>query len=90
MNFHVAVHRVFPDVILPVEPFGRYVELSGRLLTLSRTLTRKCEVLASGQFHDALNERQQSSYLVRIGELLLMFRACPNDFDSMSVQVTLR
>ena len=85
MNFQEAVHRIFPGAELP--PGEVYVELLG---LPSHTVPRNCEVLASGQFQYAFNERQRSSYLVRSGQLVLMVRMCPDAGNSLSAQVALR
>ena len=88
MNFQEAVHHMFPNAVLPLEQTrDDYVELLG---LPNHTVPRNCEVLASGQFQYAVNEKHRSSYLVRAGQLVLMVRMCPDAFNSMSAQVALR
>ena len=88
MNFEEAVHRIFPDAAWPPEIGGNdFIELLG---LPARSLPRNCEVLASGQFQYAFDEKQRRSYLVRTGTLELMVRMCPDDCNCVSAQIALR
>ncbi len=85
--FQEAVHRVFPGAVLPLEPFDGYVELLG---LPNNTAPLNCEVLVSGQFQNAFNEKHRSSYLVRGGDLVLRVHMCPDASNSINVHVALR
>ena len=88
MNFQEAVHHIFPGVVLPSESASDgFIELLG---LPARTVPCNCEVLASGQFQYAFNEKQRSSYLVRTGKLVLMVRMCPDVSNSLRAQIALR
>jgi hypothetical protein len=85
MNLQETVFSIFPGCTqtCSVSEDGVY-EVGG--LTGSM-VPQNCEVLASGVFQYATNERSRRTYLVKANELLLMVRILPDASNHLCAQI---
>jgi hypothetical protein len=85
MNLQETVVSIFPGCTLTgsVGDDGIY-EIGG---ITGAMVPQNCEVLASGVFQYATNERTRRTYLVKANELVLMVRILPDASNHLCAQI---